>query len=640
MPTSPEGREHLLDRILDNESLLVYVFDIREARMVYSNRTTYEFLGYSAEEAEAMGADFPRLITHPEDFPAVANLHREQTAEMTDKEVRESQYRVKHRTLGYRWVRNRRSVFARDALGRVTQVVSIIDDITDQEEIMDRLRVSEQRYRSIVNNISDSVIIHDVKGTILDCNEEACRQRGYSLEEMLGANLTMINAPASAALVGNNIADAIRTGSKIFDAVGLCKDGQRIPINVNLRLIAGEGDGAIFQAVVRDLSESNKVRESLAKMEKLESLARLAAGIAHEFNNLFGGIFGFIDLAREKAGDPAAVKLFLDRAIGTMDRAKYLTRYLLTFAKGGAPIKKIADLGPLILDTGRTVLDGKSAAFLADVAPDLRQCNYDKDQMAQVFQNILNNSADAMPHGGIVSVTATNYFAKQGEIAALPEGNYLRIVIADTGQGIDAESLTRIFDPFFTTRPGRSGIGLTVAHSIIAHHGGSIEVASDKGKGTAFTIYLPASEAVEPAPKRVPVAPARKPIGLGGILLMDDEAIIRESLTAGLGNFGYTVECAKDGRQALEVFRKRLDAGNPFDAAVLDLLVPGDLDGKAVAGELRKLSPDMPIIAASGYSDDPAITDPEAYGFSASVCKPFRIAELVGKIEKPGRVKA
>ncbi len=640
MPTSPEGREHLLDHILDNTSLLVYVFDIAEARMVYSNRTTYEFLGYLVEEAEAMGADFPRLITHPDDFPAVIAMHREQTADMTDREVRESEYRVMHHTLGYRWVRNRRSVFARDAEGRVTQVVSIIDDITDQKEIMDRLRMSEQRYRSIVNNISDSVIIHDAKGTILDCNEEACRQRGYSLEEMLSANLSMINAPDSAASIEGNIRDVTRTGSKIFDAEGLCKDGTRIPINVNVRLISGGGDTAIFQAVVRDLTEHNKVRDSLAKMEKLESLGRLAAGIAHEFNNLFGGIFGFIDLAREKAGEPAAVKLFLERAIGMMDRAKYMTRYLLTFARGGAPSKKIAALGPIILDTGRAALDGKNAAFLADVAPDLRHCNYDKDQIEQVLRNILANAAEAMPRGGTVSATATNYIAKQGEIGNLAEGNYVRIVIADTGPGIDAESLTRIFDPFFTTRPGRSGIGLTVALSIISHHGGTIEVTSEKGRGTAFTIYLPASEAAAPAPGRMPVLPARKPISMGGILLMDDEAVILESLSAGLGNFGYTVECAKDGKKALEVFRKRLAAGNPFDAAVLDLLVPGDLDGKAVASELRKLSPDMPIIAASGYSDDPAITDPEAYGFSASVCKPFRIAELVGKIEKPGRVKA
>jgi PAS domain S-box-containing protein len=636
MPLIDDSREELLNRILDSTPNLIYVFDVRENRMVYSNRTTLEHLGYSCKEAEDLGADFPKAIIHPDDFPAVMAMHAEQTATMSDSEVRETEYRLLTRDRGYRWIRNQRRVFARDGAGNVTRVISTCEDVSDRRAILDQLSQNERRYRSIVNNISDGVFIHDAAGTILDCNEEACRSLGYSLEELLGENLALIDAANPPEQIAERMAEILQTGSKIFDTEHLRKDGSRVLVNINSRVISGTGGAVIFQAVSRDLTEHNMAQDALVKMEKLESLGRLAAGIAHEFNNLFGGIFGYIDLAREKTEEPAA-RGYLEKALNTMDRAKYLTRYILTFAKGGTPWRKVGDLAPVIRESIRAVLEGKNIALRIDLAPQLLQCNFDRDQVGQVLQNVIANACEAMPQGGSLRVSADNCRVHEGEVGALPGGNYVRIAITDSGPGIEEKILGRIFDPFFTTRPGHNGIGLTIAYSVVSQHGGTVVVKSNKGSGTAVTLFLPAIAPVAADVPPAPVAAAGIHSGMGSILIMDDEEIVLETVGAALVNLGYTVACAKNGKRALDLFRSRLDSGAPFAAVVLDLLVPGDMGGMEVAAEIRKISPDITIVAASGYSDAPAITHPADYGFSGSVCKPFRIAELLGKIEFPKR---
>ncbi len=384
-----------------------------------------------------------------------------------------------------------------------------------------------------------------------------------------------------------------------------------------------------------DITDSKRMKEELLKAQRLESLGILAGGIAHDFNNLLGGIFGYIDLAHAATTD-SAVSGFLSKTLSTLQRAKGLTQQLLTFAKGGVPVKKPERFSPFIQEAVQFALSGSKCSCTFNVPETLWGGEFDKNQIGQVIDNIIINAQQAMPEGGPIEVSAENVNFGDRAHEPLSAGNYVRISIKDHGVGMPKTILPRIFDPFYTTKPSGHGLGLATCYSIITRHGGGIEVESEPGAGSTFHVYIPAAPdtAAETA-----VAAATVHNGAGTILVMDDEAVIRDTIVEMLKMFGYCALPVKNGAEALEAFTRDSAAERKFSGMICDLTIPGGIGGKELIGKVRKIDKDIPVFVVSGYADDPIMADPGRYGFTASICKPFRITEVAEILDKHIKAK-
>ncbi|HMA65675.1 MAG TPA: PAS domain S-box protein [Chitinispirillaceae bacterium] len=511
-----------------------------------------------------------------------------------------------------------------------------IRDITERKRTADLIEAERERLAVTLRSIGDGVIATDANGNIEIMNAVAEELCGWKQDEAKGKPLisifNIINE-STRSPHENPVEKVLATGEIIELAnhtVIIAKDGtERIiadsaaPIRDRKKRIIG------VVLVFRDITEKEKLLQAIQRNQKLESLGLLAGGIAHDFNNLMGGLFGYIDMAIDESSEEKVVKR-LSKAMATIDRARGLTQQLLTFAKGGNPIQEATPITQLIQDTAYFALSGSNVTCRFDLADDLSWCNIDKNQISQVIDNIVINAQQAMPNGGSVLITAKNVTIAENEHPILSKGNYVKVSATDTGIGISKKILSRIFDPFFTTKPKGHGLGLATCYSIVNRHCGAIDVESVLDEGTTFHVYLPASEATRSEDL---VKTEIKHRGCGKIVIMDDEEVMQETIMDMLEKLGYTVECKNDGTPTLEYFISEYDAKRPITAFILDLTIPGGMGGKDVVREIRKLDTKVPVFVASGYADDPIMKKPAEYGFTASIVKPFRIADLANLLE-------
>jgi CheY-like chemotaxis protein len=351
----------------------------------------------------------------------------------------------------------------------------------------------------------------------------------------------------------------------------------------------------------------------------------LAGGIAHDFNNFLTVVQGNVEIAKLELGPDEPVQAILDQTANACQRAKFLSSQLLTFAKGGAPVRRLVSIAELVMDAVHLARAGAQTSIDVKIAEDLQFAEVDPGQIGQVLHNILLNARQAMPEGGIIEVRASNLVTGGVTGDALPAGARVRISIRDYGCGIPADVLPRIFDPYFTTKPGGSGLGLAMAYAIVAKHNGNLWVESQPGEGTIFTIDLPAS-LQKPAPQ-APIA-VHMQAGTERLLVMDDEEALRKLLEAVLTKLGYKVETARDGAEAIALCENAKASGRGFDAVLLDLTVRGGMGGVEAAAKLRELDPSLKLIVSSGYSDAPVISDFRKYGFDDVIPKPWAIPQV------------
>ncbi len=390
----------------------------------------------------------------------------------------------------------------------------------------------------------------------------------------------------------------------------------------------GEVEGVIGFA--KDITEHLQLEEERGKASKLESLGMVAGGIAHDFNNILTAILGNITLARICALDPRQLGESLDQAERASLRARDLTQRLLTFARGGAPLKRPMRIEGLIRDSVGFALSGSSVRCEFNLPDQLRQVEADGGQLGQVLNNLVLNAIQAMPGGGLLQVGAADLHLEREGPHGQPPGDYVRITVADQGEGIPAEHLALIFDPYFTTRPGKSGLGLTVAYSIIKRHHGHLTVESEPGRGSVFSVWLQAH-----APEREPGnggSPAGRIAG-ARVLVMDDEELVRQVAGKMLRYLGCEAEFAGDGEEMLRAYAAAREAGQPFDLVIMDLTIPGGMGGREAVPRLLALDPRARAVVSSGYSSDPVLSDPHRYGFLTVVTKPYRIEELRAALE-------
>ena len=528
-----------------------------------------------------------------------------------------------------------------DSAELVAQVRSLIrlkryeDELRMQQDRLERelrdrtaqLRMSENQWRRLFEEAPDPIFIEDTRGNVIEVNQAACRLHGMTHGELVRKNVQDLVPPSERQRVMELFPKWDPGVMRSFEGFSYTRDGRSVPVEVRATCFEYFGQSA-FLFHVRDISERKKMEQELAQTQKLESIGLLAGGIAHDFNNILTGVVGNLSLMKldVKPEDPL-YGLLCDAEASAL-RAKLLTQQLLTFSKGGAPILKTSSMRHLLETAPRFVLSGSRAMCDNDVPEDLWPVDIDAGQISQVIENIVINASQAMPDGGVIRITAENVLvdpAMRKQCKAIKSDRAVRVVIADEGSGIPAEDLPRIFDPYFSTKTGGSGLGLATSYAIVGKHGGSISVASVPGKGTAFTLCLPASE--RPI-EDTPPSPSAHVQGHGRILVMDDEPAILRILTASLTKLGYRVSTAPDGRSALTLYQDAMRDGDRFDAVILDLTVPGGMGGEEAIRLLRAVDPGVKAIVSSGYSSGLAMSVPELYGFKAAVEKPYSIQIL------------
>ncbi|MBL7180241.1 MAG: PAS domain S-box protein [Desulfobacterales bacterium] len=378
--------------------------------------------------------------------------------------------------------------------------------------------------------------------------------------------------------------------------------------------------------VNQDITERKKMEEELLRAQKLESVGLLAGGIAHNFNNILTTILGNVSLAKIQVTPEGEIFEMLSEAETASLRARTLTRQLLTFAKGGAPVKETASIKEILKESPSFVLRGSKSRCEFSIAEDLWPAEIDVGQMSQVINNIVINANQAMPEGGIIQVAAENLIIEDRHGLPVKPGRYIKISITDQGVGIAEKHLLNIFDPYFTTKQEGSGLGLATTYSIIKKHDGHITVESQLGAGTTFHIHLPASDEAVLEKEEVKLI-----TGQGRILVMDDEAPLRKTVRRMLNNLGYESEFAKDGAEAIRMYKEAQESEKPYDAVLLDLTIPGGMGGKEAIKKLLEIDPEVKAIVFSGYSDDPVLANFQEYGFKGMMPKPFESLSL-GKV--------
>ena len=376
-----------------------------------------------------------------------------------------------------------------------------------------------------------------------------------------------------------------------------------------------------------EIVNRERTEEELLRARKLESLGVLAGGIAHDFNNFLTIVQGNIGIARERLGPDEQGREVLEETLAACRRAAFLASQLLTFAKGGAPVRRLASVKGLAMEAVQLIRAGSSLSVNVEIPEDLLFAYVDGAQIGQVFHNILLNARQAMREGGIIELWAENGLnPEHGD-----RDPRVRIAIRDYGCGIPAEVRPRIFDPYFTTKPGGSGLGLATSYAIVAKHGGNIMVDSTPGQGSVFTIDLPATHDV---PAAAPPVAAATQTGTERILVMDDEEPLRKLLESVLRTLGYEVQTARDGAEAIALYEAAKAAARPFDAVLLDLTVSGGMGGVEAAARLKEFDPSCKLIVSSGYSASLVMSEFASYGFDAVLPKPWSMPEISGVVRR------
>jgi PAS domain S-box-containing protein len=522
----------------------------------------------------------------------------------------------------------------------------IVRDVTERKRAEEALASERELLAVTLRSVGDGVIATDIAGCVLLLSRMAERMTGWTQNDARGRpfdEVFRVLDEKSRKPIEGLVAAVLAADTPIQlarSSILVARDGRESRIDDICSPLHDRESRRIGVVVAfRDITEELRREQELVKSQKLESVGLLAGGIAHDFNNLLGEILVNVNLAKmsvQQIGDSLSILAEAEKAAA---RAKGLTQQLLTFSKGGAPVKRLQFLRDLVRDTVQFALSGSNVRGDLVLAEDLWPAEVDGGQISQVLNNLVLNAVQAMPGGGTLQVRAENHLLPAANPHDLDPGRYVRLLLQDNGPGILPEHLPRLFEPYFTTKPGGSGLGLATSYSIVKRHDGHIQADSSIGAGASFTILLPAAagHAAQPSEEDEPAAPAG-----GRLLLMEDSDGLRAATLKMLGRLGYQVEAARHGAEAIEMYRTALGSGCPFDAVLMDLTITGGMGGKETIQRLLELDPQVRAIAASGYSTDPILAHFRDYGFQGVVAKPFGRKELADVLQhvlhgKPGR---
>ncbi len=518
-----------------------------------------------------------------------------------------------------------------------------------QQEIRERIKseqaavVSEQSFRELFQNVADPIYIADMTGRIVIANDQACRELGYTLEELQTLNISDLDAvTCSPELISAHFKDLSERASTTFETINLRKDGSQFPVEVNVRFINFDGLSALM-GVARNITDRKRAEEERLHLEhqflhaqKLESLGVLAGGIAHDFNNILTAIIGNAELALMRLNPESPVLENLQRIEKAAARAAELAGQMLAYSGKGKFVVEAIDLNRLVEEMGHMleVSISKKAILRYNLPRLLPAVNVDATQIRQIVLNLVINASEAIgDRSGVIAITTgclecdEAYLKDAWLTDPVPEGLYVSLDVADTGCGMDKETLAKIFDPFFTTKFTGRGLGMAAVLGIIRGHKGAIKVYSEPGKGSTFQILLPAGERPAELFNEETGGDSRQMSGT--VLLVDDEETVRAIGSEMLRELGFQVVTASDGREAVEIFKSRPE----ISFVILDLTMP-HMDGEQCLRELRKLDTAARVIISSGFSEHEVTHKFAGKGLAGFIQKPYKLSELKEAIRK------
>jgi len=489
---------------------------------------------------------------------------------------------------------------------------------------------SRQRYfRDLLHSIPVGIVILDSDNRVVEVNLEFEKMFGYHRDVLIGAELDRILLAPETREDTRRFTIRIRGFEReVRESRRLTREGASLVVQIicTPTVLANETPGNI--RIYIDHTEKNRMEQEIMKSKQIESLGMLAGGIAHDFNNMLTGITGNISLARRLSEKEELIDI-LDKAAKAVDKSRDLTRQLITFSKGGYPRKQLTNLGHLLRDALDLSLSGASDIHLVSrIRDDLPELRIDSGQISQVFTNLIINARQAMNDSGTI-IIKTDRVTRETDTEYLSAGDYVCILISDTGCGIPPGNLDRIFTPYFTTKSTGNGLGLSISFSIVRKHGGHIQVRSLPKKGSEFSIYLPLPSRNEDSGIRSLPVPADT-----RILVMDDDPAIRELFDDISHLFHIHIDTCGTERESLEKYSAGLDASLPYHVVFLDLVIPGEPGGDHTLEALQELDPGIRAVAMSGYSEKATFTNPRQHGFSELLAKPFGIDDLASLLHR------
>jgi PAS domain S-box-containing protein len=616
--------------------LPILVYDLQNLQFLEVNDMALATSGYTRQE-------FLQLtmldLCPPEDLPQLLQLVSSMPSGVSP---------IRH----WRLLRKDKQILDIEVIGYPLEFVSrkariiIAQDITARKQAEKALTAERELLAVTLRSIGEGVITTDKSGRISLLNPAAEKLTGWQQADALGQPVSevlrlsqQLSSPLTLSkLLTKSLQNRIK-GELSGPALLLSRTGNSCEISlVSSPILNPENEAVGVVLAFKDITEKQKLAEELLKSSKLESLGLLAGGVAHDFNNLLTAILTNLGLAKLELFSNEEAFGYLEDAEKASLRARDLTYQLLTFAKGGSPIKKTALLPEILSESAQFAMRGTNIDFQLQLPSDLWPVEVDKGQLSQVIQNLVINAVQAMPSGGSVLLASINFQAEAENNLSIAEGSYVKISVQDSGVGIPPELLPKIFDPYFTTKAQGNGLGLATTYSIIKRHDGHITVSSVLGIGTTFDIYLPAVPAATDAQPILTTTASEQQVGIlepsHRILVMDDDINIRRAVTTLLHRRGYEVEQAGDGAEMLLKYQEAQVVGQPFSAVIMDLTIRGGMGGKEAITQLLTMAPQVKAIVSSGYADDPVLSHFQEYGFKGAVVKPFRIEELTTLLYK------
>ncbi|MEM9445580.1 MAG: PAS domain S-box protein [Verrucomicrobiota bacterium] len=527
----------------------------------------------------------------------------------------------------YRWLAWNASQYRDSGM-----IYSVVRDITKRKQAIEALEESERNYMALAEASPVGIFRATCEGEWFYVNQRCCELTGCSIESLKGINWRLAVHP-------DDIDDLDCSWKMANEAqMSFMHEFRFVHRNGNITWVYGqaaterdaEGNVTGYVGTITDITERRQMAEEHEKLSRLESLGVLAGGIAHDFNNILSPILGNLSLAKSLVETDDDIYDCLDESERASIKARDLTQQLLTFAKGGAPIKRVADLKTLVEESAIFALHGANVTADFQFDDNLMAANIDQAQIGQVIQNLVINAVQSMSQGGVIKIRAKNETQVNHPHLPSLEGNYVSISVEDKGSGIDPRDLDRIYDPYFTTKSRGHGLGLATTLSIVQKHDGYLGAKSELEVGTTFTIYLPALADVCVVHNPEHVAPVR---GTAKILVMDDEKSVRTVMTRLLKRLGYDVGVAPEGGIALQMYKEASENSDPYDLVIMDLTIRAGMGGEKAIELLRTYDPHALAIVFSGYSDNPVMADYEHYGFNAAIQKPFTIQAMSRSIE-------
>jgi len=599
------------------------VFAYQGTKIIYANDEALRISGFPREELEAISM---LDLVHPEDRSIAAN---HLAARLAGEEV-PSRYVVRliTRSGEIRWISLGGHLLR---INGEPTVLAFGNDVTELKLAQASMLKNETLFRALAETTPAAIFLHQ-GARMTYANPAAVAMSGYSREDLLSMGFWETVHPDYRQLVRDR--GLARLGGEKpptpYEIKIITRSGEERWLEIMGTPLTIDGEASVLGTAI-DVTYRKRAEEEMLRAQKLESLGVLAGGIAHDFNNLMTSIMGNLSLAktylRKGTGDAVAR---IDSAEAAVASARHLTQQLLTFSRGGQPVMKRMGLATVLEETAALALSGARVEADLRIPADLPAVHADEGQIGQVISNLVINGVQAMPDGGRLLIEARDLHLGDGEIHGLAAGRYVEFAVTDTGMGIPEEHLRRIFDPYFTTKPGRTGLGLSACYSIVRKHAGEILVDSAIGKGTIARVILPAVEGPAEGPPRPAITRGGR---TGRILVMDDDDSIRTVAICMLAEGGYLALGARDGAEAISMYRDSMaDPRAGFDAVILDLTVPGGMGGKDAMAAMAAIDPGIKALVSSGYSDDPILSEYRRHGFSGVIAKPYSNEELIAAV--------